>query len=133
LFVTAEWRRRDAERRLAVWEPLIGREATVTATRSLTVGRATFLIALAWVIGFIAFQVVSGERQGVAYAVIFIVGMIVMITGFTRAVRLFIQAQRQAALVAGTTDKARPPVTDPRAFRRWQGRSQYARHSQPEA
>jgi hypothetical protein len=130
LIFSSEWRRRDSESRLAVWEPLIGREATITATRSLWVGKATTLFAFAWVVGFIAFQVATGKEQGAAYAAIFLSGFAVMVTGFVWTIRLFVLAQRRAALIAGTSAKARPPVTKLDAFRRWQGQSKYARRSQ---
>jgi hypothetical protein len=114
----------ELDRRLAVWEPLIGREATRTALQALWLGRRGYLILLS----SIAFDVVL-ELVGapVSFVLVGLVGWPVAIWYTARYLSLLSKAQQQAARVAGVSDSARPPVRSVVAFERWQRTSQFSR------
>lgn len=127
MILTRERQRRDLVRRVALWEPLIGKEAATTAVHARRISQAGFLILLLWVAMGIVLQLI--HLTGIAIVALTACCWPAILFCFVRGFRMNLKASRQAAKVAGTSDKARPPVNTVTAFRRWANRSEYARHS----
>lgn len=120
-----QWRERDLRCRLQVWEPLIGRQATMTAARGLWLGQAGMAMMLLWMV--LTFTLGVTDSTGWPIAATSAVLFPLVLYFMARSLRLIVRAQREASLVAGTSPKARPPVRDLESFERWQARSQYSR------
>jgi hypothetical protein len=125
MILDREWRQRDLARRARSWEPLIGKEATVTAAQGRWLTQAGTLLGILWVVVTIGLQVI--KWTGVPIAVVVILCWPVILYCLIQGARLSIRAQRQAGAVAGTSAKARPPVNSLQSFQRWSQRSEYSR------
>jgi hypothetical protein len=127
VLLNREWRKRDLDRRLRTWSPLIGVKATTTAARGMWFGQFGFLVALAWLITTIILQVL--KDTGLSVAIATLVAWPVGIYCFARYLRLIFRASRQGGQFAGTSPKARAPVRNVRAFQLWRAKSRYAKTS----
>ena len=125
MILTRAWRQRDLARCVELWEPLIGSEAASTATRARWTSQVGFIALLLWVGVVIVFQLT--DLTGIPLAMLSALFWVAIIASFVRAFRMNLLASRQAAKVAGTSDKARPPVNTVRAFQRWAKSSRYSR------
>lgn len=115
----------ELERRLAVWEPLIGREAATTAFSGVTWYRRAIKV---WVLSMIwELSVVFARGSTPLWLLGLLVGAPLTAGCIGYGLRLDLRAQRQAAMVAATSPRARPPVRNVRTFERWRSTSQYAR------
>lgn len=125
MFLSRSWRERDLQRRLELWAPLIGEKATRTAARGRWYLQAAFVLSATWAALNIAL-----EATGLTGAPI-VVGVVLfwplLLFCLVRSVRLQLRASRQAGEVAGTSDKARPPVKSVASFEIWQKKSKYSR------
>jgi len=129
VYLSRRWREKDLERRLERWQPLIGKEATTTSAHGMWHGQLGWMILFLWVATGIALQ--AANDMGLALVLATLIAWPIGLFCFVRSVQFNMRASRQAALVAGTSSKARPPVRNLAAFERWSRRSKYSKLTSP--
>ena len=125
MILDRRWREHQLGQRLIIWEPRIGRKATETYMR----GRWHIQFGLILILLSVALNIIlqAAKAGGVALAVAALVCWPLILFCLVQGARLQIRASRQAGEVAGTSDKARPPVKNLEVFERWEARSKYSR------
>ena len=113
------WRDRVLRRRMAVWEPRIGRTATTTYCEGLFQQAAGFAVGLVWLAITVVLEAVGG--LGIVIAVESVVLWPVFISRFYRAVRLTQRSQKEAGAALGLPQREWKlvPVKMPQNFDRW--------------
>lgn len=124
MILSRSWRQRDLERRYEVWGNRIGRAATTDQAHGSWWGQLGFFILLVWVGTTIVAELAKAPGAVIAW---FALLWLVILYCFGQYVHLILKAQREAGEVAGTSEKARPPVRNVAAFDTWAKRSKYSR------
>ena len=117
------WRERDLQRRLEVWGPRIGEEATVTHAKGMWWLQSGLFLGLLWLI--VTMTLEATRETGVPIAVAILIAWPLIIFSFSNSIRFRVRAQRQATEAVATWERANVPVRSVEAFDRWAAQSQY--------
>jgi hypothetical protein len=126
MFLTKQSRQRDVERRGQAWEERIGEEAVKTTVSSYWYGQFGYAVGIVWLVATILLAVVG--LTGGPIVAISVVAWPILIGAFIQSLRLLRRAEVQAGSVAGTSDRARPPVRNLTLFDRWSKENEYSRY-----
>lgn len=120
--LTPKLRRRLLDKRLAIWEPRIGAEATNTDFRSFEITLFSMSFLVVWFAVILVVSFAGAASVAIALLLFFFVAPI----GLVRAMQLSRRARHQASKVAATKDMA-VPTRGVGYFDRWAATSEFSR------
>jgi len=120
-----QWRQRDLQRRLEIWGPRIGEEATTTHAQGMWWAQSSFFVVLLLIAICIPLEATRRTGTPIVIANLLIWPCFLYCTGKSASLRA--RAQRQATEAVATWERANVPVRSVEAFDRWAAQSQYYR------
>ena len=123
MILSRQWRERDLQRRLEVWGPRIGEEATTTHAQGMWWTQSSFFVVLLLIAICVPLEATQHTGAPIIIANLLIWPCFLYCTGKSASLRA--RAQRQATEAVATWERANVPVRSVEAFDRWAAQSQY--------